>query len=105
MSSDCPVLTSMKTVHVLTKPAVSVFLCQTWAHPRVSASLMSPTRPPLFTGWFQEPGWTATRSLMCQLMEVSVRMCDTSTKTGKIWPFIAALSLDFKKKSSKLGKN
>ncbi len=47
------------------------------------------TRPPPFTGLFQELEWTVTGSLMCLLMEVSVLMCVSFTaKTGKL---IAAL--------------
>lgn len=52
--------------HVLVCPIVF----QIWAHQRGSASLMSLTHLPPFTGSFQKPGWTATGWLMFRLMEV-----------------------------------
>lgn len=78
----------------LPPPAVSIVLCQTWARPRVSAFLTSPTHPPLFTGWFQEPGWTATESLMCLLTEVSVLV--------EFWLLFAAVPLDSRKPPNNL---
>lgn len=50
----------------------AVFSVQSWPLLKASASLMWLTHPPLFTGGLQEFEWTAIRSHMSLLMEVSI---------------------------------